>query len=119
MNPFDYVKSINNKKPVDNLSGYNPYLTNMAFSYAIDTVLLANEMNQYHALPPECQYDFLYGTVKRGNRWNKWYKEKNNPHVEMVMEYYQCSKQKALEALQVLTKENLRDIKKALDKGST
>ena len=117
MNPFDYVKSINNKKPVDSMSGYNPFLTNASFSYAMDTVMLANEMNQYHALPPECQYDFLNGSVKKGNRWNKWYKEEKNPHVEMVMEYYGYSKEKALEALQVLTQENLRDIKKLMDKG--
>ena len=116
-NPFDYVKAINEKKPVDNMVGYNPYLTNMALSYALDGVLLANEMNFFHGLPPECQFEFLYGGVRKGRRWSKWYKEEENPHVEIVMEYFGYSKQKALEALQVLTQENIRDIKKLLDKG--
>ena len=115
--PFEYVKSINEKSPVGNPGGYNPYLANVSFSYSLDTLMLAQEMNLYPNLPPECQYDFLYETVRKGRRWNKWYKAEENPHVEMVMEYYGYSKQKALEALQVLTQENLRDIKKSMDKG--
>ena len=117
MNPFDYVKAINEKKKVENVRGYNPYLTNVAFSYSLDTVLMANEMNFYHGLSPQMQFDFLQGTVKKGNRWNKWYKEEEVPHLEVVMEYYKYSKQKALEALQVLTQENIRDILKSQDRG--
>ena len=117
MNPFEYVKAINQKKSVENTRDYNPYLSNMAFSYAMDTVLLANEMNYFHGLPPECQFDFLYAGIRKGNRWNKWYKEQEVPHLEAVMEYYKYSKKKALEALQVLTQENIRDILKSQEKG--
>ena len=60
MTPFDYEKAINEKKPVDNVIGYNPYLTNISLSYALDGVLLANEMNFLHGLPPQGQFDFLF-----------------------------------------------------------
>ena len=116
-NPFDYVKAINEKKTIDNLVGYNPYLANHCFSNTLDTVLLANEMNLHPNLPPEAQYDFLFGSVPKGRRWGKWNKAEEHPHLELVMDFYKYSKQKALEALQVLTQENIRDIKIQMDQG--
>ena len=117
MNAFDYVKSINEKKSVDHLRDYVPYLTNTALSYSMDTIMLANEMNLYPSLPPDPQYDFLYGSVRRAKRYGMWHKHVDPPHVEAVMEYYGYSKQKAIQALQVLTQDNIRDILKELDTG--
>ena len=117
LNPFDYVKSINEKTTVESMAGYNPYLANISFSNSIDTVLIVNEMNRLHNLPPEAQYDFLYGSISKRRRWGKWYKAEENPHLHMVMEFYGYSEQKALEALQLLTQENLRDIKLQMEKG--
>ena len=117
MNPFEYVKAINEKKQVEHLREYNPYLANRSLSYNMDTVLLANEMNQYPRLPPEMQFDFLYSTVRRAKRYNKWVKPTEPPHLEAVMKYYGYSRQKALAALEVLTQENIRDILRSLDKG--
>ena len=117
MNPFDYVKAINEKNPVEQYGDYNPYLTNMSLSYAMDGVMLANEMNFYYELPPEAQFAFLYSGVRKGRRWNKWYKEEEVNNLEAVMEYYNYSKEKAKEALQVLTQENIRDILKSQERG--
>ena len=117
LNPFDYVKSINQKTPVSQMAGYNPYLSNNSFSYYLDCVLVANEMNRYPNLPSECQYDFLYGSIRKGKRFSPWHKVEENPYVELVMKYYNYSKAKALEALQVLTQSDLRDIQQKLDTG--
>ena len=117
MNPFELVKAINEKKPVDDATQYVPYLSNIAFSYSMDTVLLANEMNCHPNMPPEAQFDFMNGTVKKGRRYNKWYKEVEQAHLEAVMQYFNYSKQKALEALQILTQDNIRDILDSMDKG--
>ena len=114
---FEYVKSINEKSSVVHTRDYNPFLANIALSYSLDTIMFANEMNQYPNLPPVCQYDFLYQSVRKGKRFNKWYKESDTPYLQEVMDYYQYSKSKALEALQVLTQEQLRDIIKSLDTG--
>ena len=115
--PFEFVKSINEKTKVAHTRDYNPFLANIAMSYSVDTLMLANEMNQYPSLPPQCQFDFLYQTVRKGKRFNKWYKEQETPYVEEVMAYYGYSKSKALEALQVLTQDQLRDIVKKMDTG--
>ena len=116
-NPFDLVKAINEKKSVDDPTQYIPYLSNIAFSYSLDTVMLANEMNTHPNMPPECQFDFMNGTVTKGRRYAKWYKDTEPPHLELVMEYYGYSKQKALQALQVLTQDNIRDIIQSKDTG--
>ena len=116
-NPFDFVKAINEKKPVDDPSLYNPFIGNLAFSQSMDSVLLANEMNALHGLPPEAQYAFLYGALPARRRWGKWYKADEHPHLELVMEHYKYSREKALEALQVLTQENIRDIIDSHDAG--
>ena len=68
--PFDYVKGINEKNyQGDDLKGYVPYLTNRAFAMHMDTVLLAEEMNQAHLLGPELQYDSYYHAVRKGRRF--------------------------------------------------
>ena len=107
VNPFDLVKAINEKKEVENTAEYVPYLSNIAFSYSMDTILLANEMNQYPNLPPEVQFDFMWYTVRKGRRYAKWYKEDEHPHLQTVMEYYKYSKQKALAALQTSFRSSL------------
>ena len=117
VNPFDFVKSINDKKYIDDVSGYNPYLTNRSLSYHLDAVMMAQEMNKYPRLPHICQYDFLYQAVRKGRRFGGWYKEDTNPHLEMEMEFYGYSKQKALQALQILTQDQLRQIKERMDTG--
>jgi len=118
---FDYVKSINEKNNYlgDDLSGYVPYLTNRAFAMHLDTVLLAEEMNQYHALGPWLQYDFYYYGVRKGRRFGFPKKPVDHPQLELVQQYFKYSKQKALEALQVLTEDDLRAIMKTQDKGGT
>ena len=117
INPFDYVKAIEAKTSMDDMSGYVPYLANHSLSNHLDTVMLANEMNCRPNLPPECQYDFLYGTVRKGRRYGKWHKPEEHPHLELVMDYFQYSKQKALQALQLLTQKDIRDIIQSMDTG--
>ena len=107
-NPFDWVKSINDKKRIDHVRGYNPYLTNMSLSYSLDTIMFANQMNQY---------DFLFGAIRKGRRFNKWHKAEENPHTEMIMEYFGYSQQKAIEALEILTEDDITSIKKSMDRG--
>ena len=117
-NPFNYVKSINEKTEyIDNVRDYNAYLTNQALSYSMDTIMFAQELNQFPNLPAEAQYDLLYNSVRKGKRYSKWYKAEEVDNLEMVMEYYDYSKEKALAALQVLSQRDIKEIKQSLDRG--
>ena len=115
--PFDYVKSINEKSEMDDLSGYNPFLTNRAFAYHLDTILLAEEMNQAHHISPTLQYDFYYHSVRRGKRFGFPPKVEEEHNLAVVMDYYNCSQQKAIEYLQVLSLTDISSIIASRDKG--
>ena len=116
-NPFEYVTAITEKKTIHSMAGFNPYLCNHSLSNHLDTCLIANEMNIHPNLPPEAQYDFLYGAIRKGKRWGKWHKSEEHPHLELVMNFFNYSKQKALEALTVLTQSDIRAIIEQTDKG--
>ena len=116
-NPFDYVRSINKKTFDYDLSGYNPFLTNRAFAGFIDTIMLANEMNQHSDLDPYLQYQFYYYGVRKGSRFDPISKPTEPEGLEVVMAYYQYSKQKALEVMPILTKEDISGMINTMDKG--
>jgi len=116
LNPFDYVTAIYEKQTLDDLSGYNPYLCNHSLSNNLDTVLICSELNTHPNLPPVCQYDFLWHAVTKGRRWGKWNKPTEHPYLELVMKHYNINKQKALEALTILTQRELKIISDLYDK---
>lgn len=118
--PFDYIKSINKKTPIDNIDGYEPYLTNHALSAYSDIVLFANEMNLHPDLPKQMQYDFYYQIVRKGNRFEPWLKKNKNEtqnNIELISNYYQFSPAKAKAALAILRDDQLAFIRQKMDKG--
>ncbi|AEC53099.1 clamp loader subunit [Synechococcus phage S-CRM01] len=117
---FDYIKAIQKKTDVEDMSGYVPYLTNHSFSAFPDTVLLANELNRYPELPKDMQFDFYYHSVKKGNRFEKWLKKSKNDTLEniaMLKDHYGFSDRKAQQALDILTDDQLEWIRKHMEKG--
>ena len=115
--PFDYVKGINGKTYEYDLSGYNPFLTNKTFAMHLDTILLAEEMNQAHQLSPQLQYDFYYYAVKRGKRFGFPKKPEENTNVALIQEHFNYSTTKALRALELLTDAQIAEIRQKHDKG--
>ena len=122
MNPFDFVKAINNKQDIirDDLDekSYLPYMINHSFSYFPDTVLLANEMNINHHLDNKLQNDFFINTIRKNpKRFSKWNKVKHDGDFEAVKEYYGYSNEKTRSALSLLSTEQIDIIKKKVDHG--
>ena len=115
--PFDYVKSINEKKYCHELTGYNPYLTNRCFSQHIDTILMAEEMNQAHTLAPDLQYEFYYYAVRRGRRFGFPPKPPEVDHLELIQRHYGYSREKAMQALKLLTPDQIQSILRSKDTG--
>jgi len=105
MKPLDYLNSINFTK--DNVmlteedeKGYVPFVVNRGLSYFIDTVKLANEINQRHHVDKKLQYDFLLNSVRK-----------------LVMKYFGYSYDKALQIIDILTQEQLIIIRKSFCRG--
>lgn len=126
ISPFDYVKSITFQKN-DMMNGtlnddlaekqYEPFLTNRALSKYYDTIEAAHEMNINSHIDKKLQYDYLLNTVRKRKRFSSWPKKKTSENLEYVSQYYQVSMQKADEYLEILTDEQLNEIKRILTHG--
>lgn len=125
-NTFEYVSSITHKK--DNMmrdtendelaeKGYEPFVTNRALSYYMDTLAHANEMNRYGHLDKRLQYEFLLNSVRPRKRFSKWVKPEKVAKVEIVQNYFNYSKRQAEAVVDLLSDDDFEQIKKNTFKG--
>jgi len=122
ISPFDFVNAIHHTKEgliVDEWSEkqYNGFIVNKALSFGLDTVVAANEMNSRPHLEKRLQFDFLINIVRPRKRFNKWLKAEKIEDLEVVKKYYNYNTDKALQALRILTPEQLIKIKEKLNTG--
>ena len=122
MGPFDFIKAINDSKDVmkDDLfaeKDYIPFLVNRGLSFFQDTILQVNEMNRNHYLDNKLQFDYLLNNIRPRKRWSKWLKPDKIDNLELVKAYFGFGNEKAKEALEVLSNEDIEDIKSKLAKG--
>ena len=119
----DYLYSINQSKKnildddPDAVRKYPAFVINKCLSSFTDTVLYANEMNKNSHLPPRMQYDFLINSVKPRKRFSPWTRKDSIDYLDVVKEYYGYNDDKALQALRILTKNQLDKISYLLRKG--
>jgi len=118
----DYLNSINqNKKNIivddDTEKAYPPFIINKCLSGFLDTVLFANEMNLYPHLDKKMQYDFFINSISPRKRFSPWEKKSSIDYLDAVKEYYGYNTDKALQALRILNKKQLEDIKRLVNKG--
>ena len=119
----DYLYSINQSKKnildddPDAAKKYPAYVVNRCLSSFTDTVLYANEMNKNSHLPTKMQYDFLLNSVKPRKRFSPWARKDSIDYLDVVKEYYGYNDDKALQALRILTKDQLDKISYLLRKG--
>ncbi len=122
-NPFDYVNAIlQNKKQliVDEITekDYSPFLVNRSLSYHKDCVLYANEMNRRHFIDKKLQNDFLLNTVRSQKRpFAKWIKSEKSDDLECIKTVFGFSDTKAREALRLLSKEQIQQLKEQTQTG--
>ena len=114
MSPFDYVNQILQGKKqliVDDVteSEYVPFLVNRSLSYQIDCVSYANEMNRRSFIDKKLQNDFLLNTIRSKKRpFVKWAKSDKSEDIQCIKTVYGFSDTKALEALRLLTDEQIQ-----------
>lgn len=126
MNVFDFVNAINFTKK-DLMTGtendelaeksYVPFIVNRGLSYFPDTILYANEMNIHNHLDNKLQFHYLINTIRPKKRFSKWAKKQEDNDIEAVKAFYGYSNAKAEQAVSVLSPEQLKEIKRRLNKG--
>lgn len=96
---------------------YQPYLVNKNYSNFQDTILYANEMNKYHNLDNKLQFDYLLNSIRPRKRFSPWHKKTIHNDSDYVKEYYGYNNKKTEQALNILTKKQIEEIKSQLNKG--
>ena len=101
----------------DVIKEYPPYIINRCLSGHFDTILYANEMNIYNHLDKDMQYHFFLNSLRKRKRFSPWLRKDKVENLNIVKQYYGYSNEKALQALRLLTKEQLTFIKQRLEIG--
>jgi len=119
---FYYIGLINTKSEIpDDLElklNYLPFLSNRNFSYTIDTVLMANEMNRFPDCSKVLQFKYLFHAIKKRKRFAKWTKPpKPSLDFLIVKKYYGYNIKNTEIAMKLLTKEQLKIIKSKMNIG--
>ena len=120
----DYLNAINHTKErlLDSEDEewekkYPPFIVNKCVYPFQDTIMLVNEINQLPHLDKKLQFDFLLNSVRSRKRFTPWLKANKLDNLEDVKEYYNYSNEKAKQALDILTDEQIATIKQKLKKG--
>ena len=96
---------------------YPPYIINRCLSGHLDCVMFANEMNKYHFLDKDMQYEFYINILRKRKRFSPWIRKDKVSDIECVKSYYGYSNEKASQALKILSPEQIKFIKDKLDIG--
>ena len=122
MTPFDFINAINQTKEnliVDEPSekAYAPFIVNRGLPFFPDTILYANEMNQYHFLESKAQFLYLLNSIRPKKRYSKWLKSEKIDTVEVISQYFGYSYTKAKDVMNLFTEEQIHQMKLKLEKG--
>ena len=120
----DYLNSINyTKEPLMDTEDeqvekqYAPYIVNRCLSYFIDTILHANQMNQFSQADKKLQFDYLQNAIRKRKRFSKWAKNELGDELTIVKEYYGYSNSKTKEIMSLLTNEDIEQMRLYLSGG--
>ena len=96
---------------------YPAFVVNKCLSGSLDSVLFANEMNKSHHLDSKLQYDFYLNSLRKKKRFAPWLKKGKVEDLDAIKKYYGYSNEKAQQAMNILTKEQVKYIKQKLNTG--
>ena len=121
----EYLQAINEtKKPLLDSEDimwekkYNSFLINRCLSMHYDTVMHSNEINGFHFLPKRMQFHYFINSIRKRKRFvGIWLKQSKIDNLECVKEYYGYSNSKAKQALNLLSKSQIDEIKLKIYKG--
>ena len=97
---------------------YDAFVVNRALSYHVDSILHANEMNLRHGLDEKLQFHYYLNSIRSMKRkFQPWVKKEKNEVLGAIKQYYQCSTAKALEAMRILSPDQVDHIITITKKG--
>lgn len=113
LTPFDYIRSINSKNYMEDISAFSPWLTNKIYSVHKNWVFLANSIQLLgsNKLPLRAIYDFYFYTIPKNERFLKYPKNVKDPKViKYIQAWFGCNEQVAKEYHELIDKKELKQI---------
>ena len=112
---FDWLKAINQSKDDlrrddPSLVGFEPFIITKGLGQSETTIGFANIMNKMPHIPKDMVYLFYLNGVPKHRAYAKWAKNSHGKDLKPFMEMTGVSREKALEALRVLTKAQIKRI---------
>ena len=111
---FRFTNSIlNTKEYLTDLAEYNPFFTNKALSQHADCLLHANGLNiLYQHMSFRMQYNYYFHALKKMKRkYGKWGTKSKDDDIQLLMQYFDYSRDKAESVIGILTKEQIKEIR--------
>ena len=117
LNSINFTKENLIEEDPDLIKEYPPFIINRCLSGHLDAIMFANEMNKYPNLDKDLQYHFYLNTLRKKKRFSPWLRKDKVSDLEIIKQYYGYSNEKALNALKILTPDQINFIKQRLDIG--
>ena len=117
LNSINFTKENLIEEDPDLIKDYPPFIINRCLSGHLDAIMFANEMNKYPNLDKDLQYHFYLNTLRKKKRFSPWLRKDKVTDLEIIKQYYGYSNEKALQALKILTLDQINFIKQRLDIG--
>lgn len=122
-NPFEFVNAINYTKqdlfeqePISE-SQYPRHIIDLAMSQYPDTILFANEANAMQNVPAHAHFKFYLHLVDKKRRYAKWGKLERDSKIELIMQYYNYNREKAMQVVDLFTDEQMQSLEQKLQHG--
>lgn len=120
---FDVIKNLSFEKNYelkeDDLTLYDSFIVNKAFSLHPDTIFYANEINLCDQLPDHMKYDYYMNSLRKRKRWSVWPKKKyDNEIIDLICRAYNVSYKKAITINKLLNEEQIQTIKLKFEKDN-
>ena len=96
---------------------YPAFIINKCLSAHPDSLFYVNEMNRLNFLDKRLQYDFLINSLSKRKRFAKWMRSTKVKNIDLIKLYYGYSNEKAKQALDILTADDIEIIKTKLNTG--
>ena len=119
LNSINFTKENLVEEDPDVIKKYAPYIINRCLSGNLDCIMFVNEMNKYSFLDKDMQYSFYLNSLRKRKRFSPWLRKDKITDLDIVKQYYGYSNEKAMQALKILSKDQIDFIKKRLDIGGT
>lgn len=117
----DYSYKFENPEDNDDLQfvkQYNQFMINRILACNTDLIYLSVVADNLD-VPDNLHYLFWHNIINKKFRFFRYPKKQSedNSNVELISNYYNVSKEKAIELLELLDKEQVNDIKKTYNYG--